>query len=336
MLNLNNPVKKFCDSPWTTINIGTNGDVYPCTCSIWTDLKLGNVLEQSLTSIYEKSENLKLLRSGVLDGTFSSCIESTCSILHALPLVYYTDPFREFNINPEVKLPTDLVLAIDPNCNLKCPSCRLTNIFSPRPNAITEQILDVLYHDYKNYDSTVKVMLDGAGDVFVSAAYHNFLFNKLPECWKLTILTNGNLLLKKQNEIKSIAAQIDMITVSLDAGTEETYAITRGGDFNNVINGIKMIRDMNIQVHIQFVLQQANYRELLIYKNIAKSLDVSSYGVQKINRWEHMSEDLWNKTKLENNPNINYNLLREHLDELNADPKCILDGGIRWFMRQIY
>jgi len=322
--------KKFCDSPWKTVVIGASGAIFSCTCSNWTNLKLGNILNQSLSEIYQNSVHLGLLKNGVLKGTYDWCIESVCSKIQNLP-TYIENPFIEFNVESNPKLPTDLVLAIDSNCNLKCPSCRIANIFSNKPNPATVKILDILHDDYKNFDKQVLVMLDGAGDIFVSAAYHNFLFNKLPKCWKLNITTNGNLLLKKQNEIKNITSQIDMITVSLDAGTKETYAITRGGNFDNVLDGVKMLKDLGINVHLQFVLQQSNYKELIAYKKIANNLQVG-YGVQKINYWEHMTKQYWESAKLEDNPKVDYVLLREQLMELSNDKTCVLNGAVRWLM----
>lgn len=178
-------------------------------------------------------------------------------------------------------------------------------------------------------------MIDGAGDIFVSAAYNEFLFSdKLPECWRLEILTNGNLLTKKRSEIESIRHQIDFMTVSLDAGSPEVYAITRGGNFDSVLKGIEMLKEMNISLHLQFVLQYANYTDLLKYKAIANDFGIS-YGVQKIDSRPHMSESYWQQAQLENNPDVNYAELKQSLLTLQDDPTCVLDGGTRWLLARL-
>ena len=198
-----------------------------------------------------------------------------------------------------------------------------------------DRILTQISNDYKNFKKPVYAMLDGSGDIFVSRAYEKFLFGgQLPECWKLMLLTNGNLLTKKLPQIQSIAHQIDLITVSLDAGTKEAYAITRGGNFDLVVKGLEMLLANKIPVCVQFVLQQANYHELRDYKKLANSLGLH-YGVQKIDERSHMSQEYWNSASLENNPNIDYTLLKDQLIELSNDPYCSLDGGVRWLLAKL-
>ena len=60
--------------------------------------------------------------------------------------------------------------------------------------------------------------------------------------------------------IKIIQNNLDKITtviVSLDAATPETYALTRGGNFDLVIDGCKMIKDLGIQ--LQNITQTVYY-----------------------------------------------------------------------------
>jgi MoaA/NifB/PqqE/SkfB family radical SAM enzyme len=228
-------------------------------------------------------------------------------------------------------------LAIDLNCNLKCPSCRSDKTFSNIPNFKTQKMLNSLSESYKNFDKQTMVMLDGGGDVFVSKAYEDFLFtDRLPKCWKLMILTNGNLIPKRKEDIKKISSQIDMITISLDAATEETYAITRGGSFENVIKGIEFLKEINVFTHLQFVLQKANYKELLLYRDLAYKYGVS-YGIQKIDYRGHMSmlKGYWEDANIDNNPNVDYALLKEYLTILSKDQMCHFDGGTRWLFAKL-
>lgn len=325
----------FCSSPWNTVTVEADGSVYSCQCSNWTNYPIGNLLTHSLTEICSKSAVLESIKETVLNGTYSWCSEGDCNELTRLPRCKTDDPFTEFNVDPSSALPINLTLAIDYNCNLRCASCRNEKFFETRIDPNVEYMLDNLSNAYKDFDKQVLVMLDGGGDVFVSRAYQNFLFtDKLPRCWKLMILTNGNLLTKKHDEIQKIANQIDLVTVSLDAATPKTYAITRGGNWDIVMNGIQMLKEMNIAVHLQFVLQRANYAELLEYKKIANSFNVG-YGVQKIDFREHMSAEYWKNVTLEDNPAIDYAMLRDHLTVLNNDPRCNLDGGTRWLLARL-
>ena len=327
---------KFCSQPWKAVTVEGNGAVYSCNCAYWTNLPIGNILKEPLEDIYARSTELKNLRASVLNGTYDWCVESDCNEIQNLPS--YTpdlNPYVEFKTDPAPRLPINLTLAIDNNCNLKCLSCRNEKTFSNRVNPMTKQMLDSLSESYKHVDKQIYVMLDGSGDIFVSAAYNEFLFSRqLPRCWQLEILTNGNLLVKKKNEIEAIKHQISYMTVSLDAGSAETYAITRGGNFDTVLKGIELLKELNIITHLQFVLQSANYKDLLEYKKIADKFGVS-YGVQKIDYRPHMPNNYWQQAQLDNNPNIDNTLLKEYLSILQNDPNCNLDGGTRWLLAKL-
>lgn len=325
---------RFCSQPWNFITVEYDANVYSCMCSNWTGVKIGNLLTQSLEEIYANSPQLKLIRQSVLDGSYSWCKEYDCNEIKNLP-AYEIDPFNELNVNPIPLLPTNLTLAIDLNCNLKCLSCRLQRQYENTINPIVDAILKNLASVYKDFNKPVQVMCDGAGDLFVSKAYDDFLFNgNLPSCWQISVMTNGNLLTKKKEQIKSIRNQIQMVTITIDAATSETYEITRGGNFENVLKGIEMLKELNITVYLQFVLQQANYKELLKYKKLANDFNVH-YGVQKVDRREHMSPEIWAQLTIEDNPNVDYSILKEYLSELSADPTCNLDGGISWLLAKL-
>jgi MoaA/NifB/PqqE/SkfB family radical SAM enzyme len=325
----------FCTSPWNSVTIEQDGFLYSCACSNWTNLAIGNLFDNSITEIFTKSAEIIEHRNNVLEGKYGWCSEKDCNLIGRLPKITTDNVFTEFKIDTTVHLPTNITMAIDYNCNLKCASCRLNSIFENVVNPRTEYILNDLSAAYKNFDRKTMVMLDGGGDVFVSKAYEEFLFSdKLPKCWQLEILTNGNLIPKRKEQIRKIANQIDLVTVSLDAATEETYAITRGGSWANVIKGIEILKELGIKIHLQFVLQAANYKELLLYKELANSYKVG-YGVQKIDYRDHMPQSYWTNATLEDNPNIDYDLLKNHLTVLSADKKCNLDGGTRWLLAKL-
>lgn len=62
-----------CGVGYDNCCIAANGDVYPCAG--WQDMVLGNVYKQSLQEIWEKSEQIKKLRS-ITHASFPKC--ATC------------------------------------------------------------------------------------------------------------------------------------------------------------------------------------------------------------------------------------------------------------------
>lgn len=325
---------KFCFQPWENININNDGSVYSCYCQDWTSLRLGNILDNPLEEIYSTSENLKKIRDSVLHGKFAWCKVGHCSMLDSLSdIPDNIDTYKKFT---NFSLPTTIHLGIDDNCNLKCASCRSGLIFKNEENPTTEKILQSLCQSYRNFDKEVQIFCDGSGDLFTSKSWEKFIYGtEIPPCWKLVITTNGNLLSKRRKQLESIKHNIYNVIISLDAGSYDTYKRVRGGDWDVVIDGIEIIKELDLQLNFQFVLQRENYLDLLNYKEIANKYNVS-YGLQLLDKRQHMTSTYWNYNCMENNPDINYEILAEYLQILKQDKSCSFDGGIYELFKKLH
>jgi Fe-coproporphyrin III synthase len=90
---------------------------------------------------------------------------------------------------------------------------------------------------------------------------------------RVILLTNG-LLLKKQ--AADVAASIDELVVSVDAGTPKTYARIRGVDaLDLVFEGIALARQAGIPVTTRTTVQHDNFRELDAIVSRALAADVN-------------------------------------------------------------
>jgi MoaA/NifB/PqqE/SkfB family radical SAM enzyme len=142
------------------------------------------------------------------------------------------------------------------------------------------------------------------------------------------IQTNGNLLSKRKSQILQIKDRINLINISIDASTPETYKIVRGGNWGIVMDGIEMIHELGIKGMIQLVLQRENYQDLLGFKELANKFDFW-YQVQFMDRRQHMTEKYWNHNRIDNNPDVDYAQLKEYLNILKQDKNCNFDGGVQ-------
>lgn len=314
---------KYCSSAWDTIQIFKNGLVSFCMCSDWHNSSpAGNLHYNSLSEIIN-STNSQKFKNSIIDQSYRYCNKSLCPRLHNLQLI---DNFNSVDL---LQLPTTLSLAVDKNCNLKCASCRNSQVYSTDIDPNTKHVFDSLCKEYTNFDQPVIVHGDGAGDCFASAAWREFLnSDNLPKCFKFSLTTNGNLITKNLDIIDKIKSQIHSVTVSLDAATAETYKKIRGGNFNLVLDGIKELTNLKIMVHTQYVLQYQNYQELTQYQNLAKSMGVETFGIQKLFRWPHMNDQWWLENQLENNRKVDKDLLYRSLQKVVVDPKCSRGSGI--------
>jgi len=320
---------KYCSSAWDTIQIFKDGSVSFCLCSAWhNNTPAGNLHRNSLSEIINSTASQKF-KNSIIDQSFRYCNKSLCPQLSQLQII---DNFDSISIP---QLPTTLALVVDSNCNLKCASCRNSQVYSTEIDPDSKHVLDELCKEYRNFNQPVMIYGDGAGDCFASAAWREFLNrDDLPKCFHFNLTTNGNLLTKNLDIIKKIKSQLHSVIVSLDAATPETYKKIRGGNFNLVLDGVRELINLNIPVHTQFVLQYQNYQELIQYQQLTQSLGTATFGLQKLFRWPHMNDQWWLENQLEDNKNIDQAVLRESLRQVSADPRCLKGTGIDSFLNR--
>lgn len=323
---------KFCDSPWTTVNIASDGQVSLCLCGRWAIRNtnaIGNLHKSSLKSMFETGP-VKEFRNSILDQSYRYCDSSQCPRIWNLKQVESFDIVKTYP-----SLPTHLMLAIDSTCNLTCGSCRRQSNYSPMINLDAQRILNSLKESYKDFDHPVLFQGDGSGDIFSSATYLEFLkSNDLPECFQFGLLTNGTLLSKNLELVEHLHKKIRFLTVSFDAATASTYKRVRGANFNIVLDGVKAAIDMGIGITAQFVLQRENYQEVLAYRDLCVKLGVEHMGIQKLVRWPHITNHWWEYNKLETNSAVDYNQLIPSLEEFKLTHTASVDGGINTMIDQ--
>jgi len=330
---------KFCSAPWKQVQIHADGTVQACLCGIWnTAGNIGNMLTQSMAEIMQ-AENVKRLREGVLDQSFSMCTD-TCPYKWTAQQV---DEFPDMVKDP-TPMPEEILLAIDLNCNLKCPMCRAGSIFEKKVEPTAQAILDRLVESYRDTTTPTVLQMDGAGDVFASEAWKRFLRrDDIPECFRFHVITNGNLVIKNKDLMLKHKHRITSVDVSLDSTTDEVYSQVRGGKLSLVLEGMKWMRDQGIQTTISFVVQRRNYRQMTDCWRLAQELGCHSINFQGIKYIKHMTEDYWQYTRLEDNPAVDMALLRESLRELANAPTTVdftgkspppvnMDGELRRFI----
>ena len=303
---------KFCSSPWETIAINEKGSISPCLCSrqhfrgYRGDL-LTNDLKTTVNSAW-----MQEFKGSIIDQSYQFCDHDYCNLVHESPIVESLDI-----VNSMPELPTNLMLQIDKNCNLKCASCRNYNIYSPMINQAADRILTRLIEEYANFDQKVTVYCDGSGDVFASAAYQKFFRSTdLPACFKFAIMTNGNLITKNKDLYEKLGDQIDTTLITLDAATAETYKEVRGGNFDIVIDGIRMLKSMEKLVGLAIVVQKKNYHEVRKFYEIADQFGITDISVNLLERWPHMSDQWWQENSITTNPNIDLKLLLDDIEFL--------------------
>lgn len=315
---------KYCSAPWDTAHINYSSQMSSCFCGAWHKKgEMGSAAVQPISFLFN-SQSQQEFRTSIVDQSFKYCKADTCVNF------YRMDQVDQISYDPnKVYLPTTLQLQIDPVCNLKCGICRPGNIYytKARPEAV--KILNNIATEYQNFEGKVNVHCDGSGEVFVSRAYLDFFRREdLPKCFHFNIQTNGNLITKNMDIILKLQSQLEMVVVSLDAATEETYKIVRGGNFSIVLDGIVELKKLGIKVWTEYIVQTANYQEIPAYVKLCKELGVNKISLQLMSFMNHMTPDWWNANSVEASPTVDKQYLISILTELKNDPQVEICGGL--------
>ena len=273
--------KKICLYPFTRME--TNTQVFKPCCSHWMTDEF-YLLQRAFSNTQEDPWNsfaAQELRRRILDGDYSLCRREVCNV----PLISIGElkesgsNISECKVSPAVvhslengltKLPhgaTSFNLMADSRCNLACPSCRDEKILtlSPADKAQVYQALLVL----KNHRHSLQSLkMAGDGEVFFSPWLRKILKimhkKNFPQLEELVIITNGLLCTPEMYKKLSPGAQsITELSVSIDAGNSETYAITRGGDWNRLQKNLLFISELRKSGQLKrflitFVVRAAN------------------------------------------------------------------------------
>jgi sulfatase maturation enzyme AslB (radical SAM superfamily) len=148
-------------------------------------------------------------------------------------------------------------------------------------------------------DSIETIYCSGTADPFASVSYRNFLRNfnpkKYPNLKSIHLHTNASLWNKEMwDSMPNIHKYVRTCEISIDAGTKDTYENkTRlGGDWENLLNNLKFISTLPINVKTSFVVQDSNYMEMETFYNLMYSIFGKKVNVffGKITNWGTFSD----------------------------------------------
>lgn len=304
---------KFCHRPFTTLVIDEDGDVMLCGCPSHMPYVIGNVYQDTLYNIWNNSQ-AHMVRQSVTDGDFTYC-SWNCTSLVNLP--------KRTSLVPQVRdFPSVIQINLDQSCNLKCPSCREHVIIEKNNDRIQKQIKlfnELVTWAKENPNRVLKLTPVGVGDIFASHSGLKFLeslqdypHNNL----KLHITTNGTLIKKNQQTLQKIKPMLEEFSVSIDAATAETYALVRGGNWQDLLDGLKIINDFGIRPSVRFVVQQNNYHEIEKFAELVNQFRITSIYYANLEDWGHWTIQWWRDNNVLDRHKDSFEQVLETLDSV--------------------
>ena len=332
---------KICPFPFGKMNQNGVGKFQPC-CGSWLTSEFHQI------PVGEDPWNgpaAQELRRKILEGNYRYCRREVCGVQlqdsavrwSALnPIVPISEKNHEALLRGEVVLPegpASMTISVDPRCNLACPSCRsqmITTLSDENHRAIkdVERLL-------QRYKETIEVLqIAGDGDPFFSPWMRDLIkgldSKKYPQLKAISILTNGLLLNEKTwKELLPGSEYIAAISVSIDAGTSETYRRVRGGDWAKLIKNLNWISEQRQKkplrhFSLNFTVRAENYRDLEEFLALGKNLNADRVLISELSNWERAKNLDYQKEAihLASHP--------QHQDFLSVIAKIKNDPLVKW------
>jgi len=278
-------LKTFCPRPFDTVLIDKQGSCYLCECTSWLPQSAGNLHIQSLENIVNSTTAAELQNS-IADGSYRYCNDKNCSYF----LAKETQHSHFKNVLP-IKQIKNIRLAIDDSCNLSCPSCRTHQIFERDKFQLRKKykLADSIIEYVRSQSHQINIHVGSDGDPFASLVYRYFVkgIKDLPNV-RFSIQTNGLLIKKMYYRHTELFEKLDVLNISIDGATKETYeTLRRGGSYEKIIENLEFIKNLNkkFMTRMHVVVQEKNFKEMFGFIELAKNYKIDRIIFNRIENW---------------------------------------------------
>ena len=273
-------IDSVCSRPFDTLLIDKQGSCYACACTAWLPQSVGNIHLQSMEEILGSAKR-KHLQQSVSNGRYNYCNSKLCGYIKRG--VMACEARDTFNIR----------LAVDDSCNLSCPSCRPERIFVSRGSKLSKKKkwLDKIIDWIVGQSRHIRVTIGSDGDPFASLIYRYFMTRMQmlkPHNVTFNLQTNGLLLSKMYHRHEYIFNNLEVLNISVDGATRETYeTLRRGGSWTQIQHNLRFIssRTRRYDVALHMVVQQSNWREMLMMYKWHQHLGFNEMHFSLIQDW---------------------------------------------------
>ena len=299
---------KFCPMPFTHFSTGFRGSVFACTCPAWVPFPIGNVTEAESADAIWNSDAAQEIRRSILDGDFGYCSRTQCSFITARKL-----PRKDEVTTPKLRAiidghvtrldarPQMVELNHDPTCNLACPSCR-TEIVAASADEIdiyagaAEKVIVPMLRGVEG-----QTYITGGGEAFASKHFRSILRRLNREEFPgldVFLISNGQLMTPHRwSEFPNLPPMLSIVSISVDAACAETYEVLRRpGKWAPLMKNLAYLAEMRRADRIRrlgfnFVVQKANFREMLAFVELADGFSADHIWFQRVTNYGAYDEE---------------------------------------------
>lgn len=173
-------------------------------------------------------------------------------------------------------------------CNITCRTC-MRNIWDTQLGMMSDEIFETLINSLKNFEKLPTLHFSGIGEPLFHRKTPDFIAKANQIGCRTELITNGTLLTKNKGK-ELIDAGLDMLWISLDGATPESYADVRlGAELPGVIEKMRYFRKLRPGGHhprpeigVAFVAMKRNIHELGQVIKLGRSFGAKHFMVSNV------------------------------------------------------
>ena len=315
----------FCDETALAL-MGCNDGVFRGCCD-FIGIEFGNICFSSLENI-TGGIAARILHVSTVNKTYSFC-HPMCQCLDHSRTVRGRLERRFVPMHAAGDYNYDF--HYDSSCNLQCKSCRNHLILKPEGHP---KVLDLVHNEMVASLPLMKRITFGLGEVFYSKYLKKVIFEAdTPD--RICFISNG-LLFNQKNWLKIREKyKTRVFSFSIDAATEATYKILRGGNFATLMRNMEMAGRLREAGEIQhltfnFVVQRDNFREMPAFVAFSKSNHADCVNFTRILDKDTYDTDAFRAVDVCNPENPLFSELQRILQgPVMCDPIVLLSKNIQ-------
>ncbi|MBN2042135.1 MAG: radical SAM protein [Spirochaetes bacterium] len=228
--------------------------------------------------------------------------------------VYLTEHEDFLKLHMPVSHLTRVYIEPTTRCNLDCKTC-IRNVWDEPQGSMSEEVFTKIMKGLDDFSPVPDVFFGGFGEPLVHPRILQMISEAKSRGSFVELITNGTLLTKEMSK-NLIDAGLDMIWVSLDGATPESYADVRmGAELPNVLENMKEFHVLRLRKNVRkydscaepdsyrffdkpymgiaFVAMKRNIHDLPAILSIANRFSVSRVHVSNLLPYtEEMAEEI--------------------------------------------
>ena len=205
--------------------------------------------------------------------------------------VYLDEGTNEVRLlRPATKL-AKIYIEVTNLCNLDCVTC-MRNVWGELPGKMSEKTFESIFDTVTGMSPLPTVFFGGYGEPLIHQKIAGWVKRFKELGVRVEMITNG-LLLTEERSLQFIRAGLDMLWVSLDGSSPESYADVRvGSSLPQVIENLKTLRRIRYKatdidntkpnLGIAFVAMKDNIAELPEVLRLGISLGAKQFSISNV------------------------------------------------------